>query len=536
MYAITPKTIVDFTTLPLIVSVFGFVHTNVVSLKPLAFLLVVGFTLYVGYTVAVICRCYETIQTVYKFCDDVLDETRTLEAFEESLDSAEMIERFDLDRPDPDNFAALLVRLGQRRSKRHNKTNPLHVVLVGRRFSSKLSPAVLNAETGLMEIEVWEKEKEAKIVSVEPKEIGKYVKQAAWEAECWDEDEEELLMGLYAAHVRACLHDFVEGDEYLLYHGGVARLAGLSSAVHSLDFEFLRDPKCESFDLTPAADLASFNQTWRSMTEEERADHFLARACAPSEEQTKLLHLTAFTRFCMARPNVPIKLTVASPLTAVATTFKNKPALAERVAYVAAMSGAWDGSQNLLGTCFNNAVDYEASKTCFGGDLFPNLFPNARILLVPTETCKMGPFALSAETIRSLTTQQNATQTQTHTQKAMADGVEQWTGLKRGVPQALFDVVTLFPLTTFVAHAAIVPVKVTFGKNKYAEGTIYEDLGMGLTQATQNENDASSVPEMPGKLSASSPFPPGVYATERVFGPGCAAAFTDMIAAALNAV
>ena len=515
------KFIYDLTTGPLILGFLGALDAYVVSLKVFVPVIAVGVALYVGISLHMLWKKWKALSNVF--------ETKlTLKEFESRLaGEEEVIERIDIDRLDPDNFTAVLLLLAQRKERRLNSffkkkgaaKRPLHIVIVGRRFSSKMSPAVFNTATNHFELEVWTKGQK-EIVHVPPKEFGKHVKQAKWEEECWDEEEEELLMGMNAADLRAFLKasGFKEGDDYVLYYGGVAQKAGLSCAVHSLEFEFVKDR--HHLELTSAADLAKFNETWRLMTPVERKAHFEERVCAPSEAETTMLHLNAFTRYCNSEPNAAIKLYVASPLTAVAATFSNNAALAERVAYVAAMSGSWDGSMNLLGTCFNNAVDYDASKECFG----EGMFPKARILMVPTETCKMGPFALSAETIKSLPGANNGMR------QAMASSVEQWTGLKRGVPQALFDAVILLSLGDLVAHASIVPVEVTFGKNKYAEGTIYEDLGMGL------ENKAKNEEKIPGKLTADSPFPPGTYATEREFGPHCAAAFTDMISAALNAV
>ena len=518
----------DLTTVPLLLGFLGALDAYVVSLKLFLPWFAVGIALYVVFSLQILWKKWKALSNVF--------ETKlSIEEFETRLAGMEVIERIDIDRLDPDNFIAAAVLLAQRKRLAKRKLlaqlkegrlssffgakDLLHIVIVGRRFSSKLSPAVFNTATNHFELEVC-MNGEPEIVQVPPKELSKHIKQGKWEEACWNEEEEELLMAMNAADLRAFLKasGFKEKEDYVVYYGGVAQKAGLSCAVHSLEFEFVKDR--QQFELTSAADLAKFNETWRLMTPEQRKAHFEERVCALTDEQTKMLHLNAFTSYCDSKPNAAIKLYVASPLTAVAATFSNNADLAKRVTYVAAMSAAWDGSMNILGTCFNNAVDYDASKACFG----EGMFPHARTLLVPTETCKMGPFTLSAETIRSLPGANDGMR------QAMANIVEQWTGIKRGVPQALFDVVTLLRLSDLVAHATIVPAEVTFGKNKYALGTIYEDLGMGLENKAKNEEN------IPGKLTADSPFPPGTYATEREFGPDCAAAFIAMISAALNAV
>ena len=42
-------------------------------------------------------------------------------------------------------------------------------------------------------------------LQIESKDIGKYIKQAEWEQYMWDKKEEEALVNLYAAQLRAFL-------------------------------------------------------------------------------------------------------------------------------------------------------------------------------------------------------------------------------------------------------------------------------------------------------------------------------------------
>ena len=397
-------------------------------------------------------------------------------------------------------------------------------------------------------------------------------------------------LGLHAAHLRAFLTAAgVEPWEYACYHGGVAALAGLSCHVHACEFEFLRDPTCASGELTPGKELfAEWPKQWRAMTVAERRAHFAQRAEAPPEHMRALLPLSVFTARCnepvtpatltpassvapatttdssdsdlsggahsLSPPfQPPLALYVGSPMTALHATFTHDSALRDRVTYCCAMSGAWEGSKNLLGCCFNNAVDYDASKVVCQ----PNYFPNGRLLLVPTETCKTGPFTLTPETLAAMSAPPSSpsspssasqvTEAPVHKhasnlQASLVASVQQWTDLKRGDAQPLFDVLTVWDLADLMQHTAMVPTEVQFGRNVHALGTLYENLGVTLrnTDLTmQSSSDAAqpeelnpvpaSLSDVPGRIGSDSAFSPGrIYATERVFSDGCAAAFAHI--------
>jgi hypothetical protein len=225
----------------------------------------------------------------------------------------------------------------------------------------------------------------------------------------------------------------------------------------------------------------------------------------------------------------PLALFLGAPLNSACNTFEGDRDLASRVVYAAAMSGSWDGSQNLLGLCFNNAVANSASRALFA----PGFFPNGRILLVPTETCKGLPFSVDADTIKSMVTDLNSIGAKFAT--VLSDDVRQWTDLKRAL-QPLFDIVTALPLTDLVEHAAVVETKVSFGKNTFAMGTIWEDLGMTMINVQGDISERGTTPkpasreEVPGALTLSSPFVRNqLYATERVFRETCRKAFEEKI-------
>lgn len=115
-----------------------------------------------------------------------------------------------------------------------------------------------------------------------------------------------------------------------------------------------------------------------------------------------------------------------------------------------------------------------------------------------------------------------------------------------------------------------------FGKNRFAIGTIYEELGVTLRNKALSPPDSpkeasasrirsdppapkiarqlsaaseavaaaaevaaesplpADLSSVPGRVALGSRFPPGaIYATERVFSEGCAAAFAGMVQAIL---
>jgi len=126
-------------------------------------------------------------------------------------------------------FRAVLFMSGSSSSLR--ATEQLHVMLVGRRFSSRLSPMVFNSDNKCFELEVWDQNSEEagakkesgrtspgkrsrsdvnpRIVEVLPRELGAHIKQAPWEQQWWNEEEENKLVCFMqmCAHLE-CSHHF----------------------------------------------------------------------------------------------------------------------------------------------------------------------------------------------------------------------------------------------------------------------------------------------------------------------------------------
>jgi len=476
----------------------------------------------------------------------VLDFAKALDSL---VSSKDVIERVDIDRPDVDNFSAVLCRVFLRRQKQSWATSLwirlrycmfgvrglhageyLHVVLVGRRFSPKLSHMVPKPEK-TFELELWDKGPDAppRLLQIPLKELRNHLVEADWESAVHDPVSEELKMGLDAAHLRAFLTAAgVHPWEYTIYDGGVAAKAGLSCHVHSYDFEFLEDDTARTFKLRDPSAIKDIIEWYRSLSPSERVAYFERKATAPSRQARSLEPLAEFTRRCESAPLAPIALYVGSPMTAMATTFLpdkrggavdaalEKPArgcsitpeetladrklrLAQRVVLVSAMSGSWHGDLNLLGTNFNVAVDYSSAQKIMAS---AHVFPNCRFIIVPTETCKSGPFTLEAAEILKLP----CAASMTRSREVISSAVHQWANMRTPpAAQPLFDVLTTIPLNHMVQHGQLVRAHATFTptpKTKY---------GM-LLEKSKLDGDSE---ETNGVLSLASPFPAGVmYALE----------------------
>ena len=81
-------------------------------------------------------------------------------------------------------------------------------------------------------------------------------------------------------------------------------------------------------------------------------------------------------------------------------------------------------------------MDFEASKTVLNANV--PFFKNARVILLPTETCKAGPFTLTPDEIERMTYAPE----QKTVHDVLVKSVQQWTELKRNDPQVVifFDV------------------------------------------------------------------------------------------------
>jgi hypothetical protein len=356
---------------------------------------------------------------------------------------------------------------------------PVHVALVGRHFSPKMSPAVVNAN-GQFELEIHGPDS-VEVVTV-PNLKG-YVVEAPWEQAVWDAEAEQKLLGFYAAQLRGMLTAAgIDPSLYIFYNGGVAEKAGISCHVHSMCFKAFdpRAPYCP----TPGSVLKAFVREFRGMSIPERVAHFDDIMAGLTEEQAALEPLGKLDEAMAAASSIHVRL--LGP----ATPFKYLDAAhLAKVIEVDAMAGAFDGTKNLLGTCFNNAVDIEATKVLFGN------IPRAVVVFFPTESCKKDEFSPPPGGVRN---------------KVMAAEMQQWMDIKGGKPQPLFDVVPFIPRESL----DLVTVDVVYGKNANAVGTMFEDINMTLVK----------------KERVTGPLAPGFYAMDDDLKEPTVKAFYELLA------
>ena len=408
--------------------------------------------------------------------------------------------------------------------KRCNKIGQVaHVALVGRRFSSKNCPA-FKTDDGLLELETIVGGMKTSTL-IPPQEIVQYLMQDETDSDSWDPDDEERLLGLYAAQLRWILNNLglVEGEHYVLYCGGFASIAGLSRHAHCQDFAKLlgginiQDPDVNFKDSWASGPLVSspdemnaFKKFWHNLPLEDRGSYFKKIAEAPPANERHLAPMDEFFKLHVQQSKPSIEVYSGGPLQSKPsievysggplTTLANfPPEVSEHVKLIVAMSGAWNGSLNLLGTCFNNAVDIEATKVVLGGK-----FSKAIIVNVPTETCKAGvtftpTTARLAELLKDATPQKGV--------EILTKLHEQWTAIQHGKCAPLFDCVPLLPLKVLHENCGIVEVTVIFGKNQKGLGTMFENIGMTfeVVQPGALELQPGALELLPGKIYATLP-------------------------------
>lgn len=322
----------------------------------------------------------------------------------------------------------------------------------------------------------------------------------------------ELLLGIYAADLRAYLSTSgITPDRYSIFHGEFAELAGISCHIHAYDYIFNKSRDYQSYQLCSGLEHTQECESYRKLSKADRIIRFRSIATRIPPNMRQLKPLSDLDEIFERNPSSAILVYVCSPCGSVVKLFRDRPAAAARVTYMSAMFGAWDGSKNILGMNFNNAVDLTATM-----DLVQLLqkghFPNCRFVISPTEACKNGPFTLKAEDIMALP----ARQEKIAARAIMAENVNQWTTLKR-TEQPLFDVTLLITPAEIITHASLVPINVIFG-----QGPVVLTVG-------SRENMSMSIERTGEALTHNAQFPPGMYSMEAdIFQPTCASAFLKL--------
>lgn len=219
--------------------------------------------------------------------------------------------------------------------------------------------------------------------------------------------------------------------------------------------------------------------------------------------------LSEFIRVCDAYPHLPLSFYVGAPLTAMERTFWPldlfRDDLADRVVYISAMAATWHGRLNLLGTNFNVGVAPNAAfKVLMNG----NVFPNARIITVPTETCKSGYFTLEGSEIEKLPLSPQLKHSPAR--DVISRCVSQWTTVRvPAAAQPLFDVVCDMPIQDLVTYCQLVGARLTGDRRK---ATVVRTSTLERSPTTEAEG-TSDFEDSDDVLGLNSHFPHGLYAT-----------------------
>ena len=349
--------------------------------------------------------------------------------------------RLDIDWADVDNRNAALTLI------LNNPNKIIHLVLIGRRFSPILTHCVKDPLSPNLILEIWDESNDdgtprCRYVSIHPKDLEPFIKQLDCEEKMWSFVDEILLQQINAAHLRAFLNQAgVDESRYRIYDGGLAKIAGLSHNVHSYEWMFKENNEdWSSYVPITAQKHTEFCAYYRGLSPDERIAYFRAYGTAIPPNMRQMLPLTEFTTFCNLPENSDkfIEIKVGGPATAVIETFKSDPLLAARVLLIIMMSGAWEGDLNLLKMCFNNAVDFPATIALI--NMFESgYFSNGNLIMITTETCKIGPFSPTYEKIMAIpvSTEHECAR------EAIASITKLWADLKRGAYQPQFDMLTL---------------------------------------------------------------------------------------------
>lgn len=398
------------------------------------------------------------------------------------------IVRIDIDITDVDNLAAAIKACIDARKQGFT----VHIFIIGRQVSSTSSPTFM--EKGSFPLD----DGHGNVTYTPPKELVKYIKQTA--DDVFNQEEAEMLIKLYAFQMRTALTNagFKEDVDFKLYHGGIARYAGLSGHIHCLDFAknlgglettlgVLPDNFKELCALTQGKlstpeEMNSFKYWWRSLSPEQRTSAFISITTAPPETLCELNSPQEFYDMCDEDPSKGIRIYCGGPMTSIAKIPRH---IAKRVVEIIAMGGAWHGRLNLLGTCFNNAVDMEATQHVLSsGD-----YSDTVIILVTTETCKSGAFVIDVPELEMMRNDEY-----TH---GLIASHEVWKSLQRGEVMPWFDWVIFIEKHILSELFGIFPVNVKFAKNPDSSAF----LGNEMTFET-----------LGGPISCDQPLAPGIYA------------------------
>jgi hypothetical protein len=392
------------------------------------------------------------------------------------------------DGTDADNAESVVLKAGLI----SRKGCKLHIVITGRPFNSLWAAAIM--VEGQLQFEL-----DGEVVRVHPRDIGKYLVQSA--SDVYNPEEAQLLLGLYAAHLRLILIKFglVEGTHFEIYDGGIAKYAGVSHIVYYPDqmrnfggipfgdpdfnfegVDFATHFSANNGKIATFSEITDFKNRWFELSKELRPHIFRKIATAPPDHLRQLRPLSDLWTTLRENPEGEIEFYGAGPATAIAETPSD---IASRVSLFQAMSGTDNGSKNLLGGCYNDLVDYDAYKAISSS----SFFPNAMILYVPTDTvkCDCGAFTLTLDEFKKVG--------DPAVMQDLYDIRSGWVLSNRGNDTPMFDSAAVLPVSAYFNHASITEVNIRFGDNLYQKSGPFGNKGVFLDRVGKPLTDVSQM-------------------------------------------
>ena len=400
-----------------------------------------------------LCGCFLGYQAYKLFrTKKIKARTLTLVQFLKELmwnyNQGNIITCIGIDRPDADNFTAVLLLLQQLKKNMGKNLIPLCIFLTGRPFDPN-SPPCVKLPNGMIKY----MDENGKVYIVSGKEFFSNPNNIIQKPNFVSHKKfAKILHEIFAGQLRLFLesNDFIEGIHYFLFNGGIPPLAGINSFIHVIEMFMTKQSENGEYNLPTADEINDLNNMWFDMTLEQRKE-YIEEEHAKYGTNTMMNKMDQFFMFCRSNPGKHIVCYGAGPL----TPFYTFPIdIANRVVLFQLMGGVFNGMTNILGGCFNNMVDFPEPNQV-------NLFKNARTIYLTTEVCKWSSLLPTKELLDAIQEIAGFNKLSCSFRK----WVEQWNDIKKS-PQAMFDLLAVMPLDVlFNIYGSISRVKVDINES-----------------------------------------------------------------------
>ena len=347
-----------------------------------------------------------------------------------------------IDRPDADNFNAVLILLqllngksprlldktNPRQLNKPTEITPVYILLTGRPFNP-MNPPCVNLPGNMIKT----LDENGNVIILSAKEFFSNTKNIVEKPNFVSHKKfAKILHGIFAGQLQLFLNSngFIQGIHYYLFNGGIPPSAGINSAIHVFEPHMMTPDGEGGYILSSEAEIIKKNLDFFGMSTEDR-EALIKEEYRKLGIRTVMNDLEQFFDLCRRNSGCHIVCYGAGPL----TPFYAFPEdIANRVVLFQLMGGVFNGMANILGFCFNNAVHFpEANQV--------NLFKNARTIYLTTEVCKWSTLLPTKELLDAI----QAYAGYSKLSFRFREWVEQWNKIK-GSPQTMFDVISVLPL------------------------------------------------------------------------------------------